>query len=108
MGSPCSCTGPYGAKLRKDAVSLKLHTAAASHAACSRGGRSAAGALRALVDQSHQEIIMSVQQRAAQGSAAAASPKFKDMGFIGKIVFIVKFVIFLCTFGFAFPTLLND
>jgi hypothetical protein len=64
--------------------------------------------LAALVHHPHQEILMAIQQHAAQGSAAAASPKFKDMGFIGKIVFIVKFVIFLCTFGFAFPTLLND
>jgi hypothetical protein len=51
---------------------------------------------------------MAIQQHAAQGSAAAASPKFKDMGIGAKLVFVVKFVIFLCSFGFAFPTLLND
>jgi hypothetical protein len=45
---------------------------------------------------------------AAQGSAAAASPKFKDMGIVGQIVFIGKLVLFICSFGFAFPTLLND
>ena len=36
------------------------------------------------------------------------SQKFKDMSFFGKLTFIGKFVIFLCTFGFAFPLLLND
>jgi hypothetical protein len=51
---------------------------------------------------------MAIQQYAAQGSAAAASPKFKDMGIVGKIVFVGKLVIFICSFGFAFPTLLND
>jgi hypothetical protein len=51
---------------------------------------------------------MLTQNSAAQGSAAAASPKFKDMGIGGKIVFMGKLVIFLCSFGFAFPTLLND
>jgi hypothetical protein len=51
---------------------------------------------------------MYTQDRAAQGSAAAASPKFKDLTFGSKVVFIGKFVVFLCSFGFAFPTLLND
>lgn len=45
---------------------------------------------------------------AQQGSAAAASPKWQQMGFGGKIVFCAKLVIFLCTFGFAFPLLLTD
>jgi hypothetical protein len=51
---------------------------------------------------------MATQQHAAQGSAVVASPKFVDMSIGGKIVFIGKFIIFLCSFGFAFPTLLND
>ena len=45
---------------------------------------------------------------AAPGGAAAPSLKFKDMGIVGKIVFIGKLIIFVCSFGFAFPTLLND
>lgn len=36
------------------------------------------------------------------------SQKFKDMTFGGKLVFIGKLVIFLCSFGFAFPLILND
>ncbi|MDB5862488.1 MAG: hypothetical protein JWO70_294 [Betaproteobacteria bacterium] len=36
------------------------------------------------------------------------STKFKDMSVGSKIVFVGKFIIFLCSFGFAFPTLLND
>ena len=36
------------------------------------------------------------------------SKKFKDMGAGEKIVFIGKLIIFLCTFGFAFPLILND
>ena len=51
---------------------------------------------------------MSTLDRAAQGSAAAASPKFKDLSVGGKIVFLSKLVVFLCSFGFAFPTLLSD
>jgi hypothetical protein len=49
-----------------------------------------------------------MENRAAQGSAAAASVKFKDLGIGEKIVFVGKLVIFICSFGFAFPTLLND
>lgn len=45
---------------------------------------------------------------AGQGSAAAASPKWEQMGIFGKIVFCGKFIIFLCTFGYAFPLLLTD
>ncbi|HEX2827078.1 MAG TPA: hypothetical protein VHP37_12075 [Burkholderiales bacterium] len=36
------------------------------------------------------------------------SQKFKDMSFGGKIVFIGKVVVFLCSFGFAFPLIFND
>ena len=36
------------------------------------------------------------------------STKWKDMTIGNKIVFIAKFIVFLCSFGFAFPTLLND
>lgn len=33
--------------------------------------------------------------------------KFVDMGFGGKLSFIVKLCVFFLTFGFAFPTLLT-
>ena len=39
---------------------------------------------------------------------SAESQKFKDMNFSGKVVFVGKLVIFLATFGFAFPLLLTD
>ena len=39
---------------------------------------------------------------------ATDSKKFKDMGAGEKIVFTGKLVVFLCSFGFAFPLLLND
>lgn len=45
---------------------------------------------------------------AEQGSAAAASPKWGSMSIVQKISFSAKLVIFLCTFGFAFPRLLTD
>ena len=51
---------------------------------------------------------MAYTNSAAPNTAAAPSPKFKDMSIGGKIVFIGKFIIFVCSFGFAFPTLLND
>lgn len=51
---------------------------------------------------------MSELNIAGQGSAAAASPKPKNLSFGGKIVFTVKLVIFLSTFGFAFPRLLTE
>jgi hypothetical protein len=51
---------------------------------------------------------MAYPNSAAPNTPAASSPKFKDMGIGGKIVFIGKFIIFVCSFGFAFPTLLND
>ena len=34
--------------------------------------------------------------------------RFWDMTFTGKIVFCLKFCLFLATFGYAFPTLLSD
>ena len=46
--------------------------------------------------------------RAAQGSAAAAETKFKDMGVGRKMTWIVKFVVFLCSFGFAFPLIMSE
>ena len=39
---------------------------------------------------------------------SAPSPKFRDLSFGGKMVFAGKLVIFLMTFGFAFPLLLSD
>jgi hypothetical protein len=43
-----------------------------------------------------------------QAQQTQSSEKFKDMSFFGKIVFIGKVIIFLCSFGFAFPLILND
>ena len=40
--------------------------------------------------------------------AAAVSTKYKDMSFGQKMVFIGKFIIFMASFGFAFPTIMND
>lgn len=40
--------------------------------------------------------------------AASDSKKFKDMGAGEKVAFVGKLVVFLCSFGFAFPLLLND
>ena len=51
---------------------------------------------------------MAYTNSAAPDTAAGSSLKFKDMSIVGKIVFVGKLVIFLCSFGFAFPTLLND
>ena len=36
------------------------------------------------------------------------SEKFRDMGAGGKLTFIGKVLIFIVTFGFVFPTILND
>ena len=37
-----------------------------------------------------------------------SSTKWKDLTFVNKIIFVGKLVVFMCSFGFAFPTLLND
>ena len=37
-----------------------------------------------------------------------SSTKWKDLTVGNKIVFIGKLIVFFCSFGFAFPTLLND
>jgi hypothetical protein len=39
---------------------------------------------------------------------ASDSKKFNQMGIGEKIVFVGKFILFVCSFGFAFPLLLND
>lgn len=41
-------------------------------------------------------------------TAVAPSLKFGQMSFGQKIVFSGKLIVFFCTFGFAFPTILND
>ena len=41
-------------------------------------------------------------------TAAVTSPKWKDLDFSGKTVFLGKLIVFLCSFGFVFPTLLSD
>ncbi len=57
---------------------------------------------------------MAKQSKAAQGSAAAATAavaeknKFKNMSFIGKIVFISKACAFFITLGFAYPNIFLD
>ncbi len=51
---------------------------------------------------------MSTPETAVPGSPVSTGVKFGDMSIGGKLVFMGKFVIFLCSFGFIFPTLLND
>ncbi len=53
---------------------------------------------------------MSNQQKAAQGSAAAAETTgaFSQMSVAGKIVHIGKACIFFLTMGFAFPNIFGD
>jgi len=51
---------------------------------------------------------MAYTDSTAPNTAVAPSLKFKDMSIGGKIVFLGKLIIFICSFGFAFPTLLND
>jgi hypothetical protein len=41
-------------------------------------------------------------------TASIPGQKFGDMNMTGKVVFCLKFCCFLASFGFAFPTLLND
>lgn len=53
---------------------------------------------------------MSNQQKAAQGSAAAAKTtvSFSAMSVVQKIFHIGKMCVFFMTFGFAFPNILGD
>lgn len=53
---------------------------------------------------------MSNQQKAAQGSAAAAETtvSFSKMSAVQKIFHIGKMCVFFMTFGFAFPNILGD
>lgn len=51
---------------------------------------------------------MNSESKAAQGSAAAAQMKFKDMGLGQKVVFIGKSCLFFLTLGFAFPNIFLD
>ena len=51
---------------------------------------------------------MVADTRAAQGSAAPAGTKFKDMGVGRKIAWIGKFIVFVCSFGFAFPLVMSE
>ena len=41
-------------------------------------------------------------------TAVLPTIKFGQLSFGQKIVFCGKLIIFFCTFGFAFPTILND
>ena len=38
----------------------------------------------------------------------AASKRFLDMSLGEKMVFLVKLLVFFCTFGFAFPKILSQ
>ncbi len=38
----------------------------------------------------------------------AQTRPFLDMGSLGRVVFLIKFAVFLCSFGFAFPRLFSD
>lgn len=53
---------------------------------------------------------MSNQQKAAQGSAAAAETTvaFSNMSVVGKIFHIGKVCVFFLTLGFAFPNILGE
>ncbi|MDH5534039.1 MAG: hypothetical protein OEZ08_00505 [Betaproteobacteria bacterium] len=53
---------------------------------------------------------MSVTAKAAQGSAASAKPelKFSQMNAAQKGVFVLKVIVMLVTFGFAFPNVLSN
>ncbi len=52
---------------------------------------------------------MSVTAKAAQGSAASAKPKrkFSQMSATQKGVFVLKVMVMVVTFGFAFPNILS-
>jgi hypothetical protein len=52
---------------------------------------------------------MSNQDPSAQGSTAPADTRltFKQMSVVQKIAHLVKLVIFICTFGFAFPHVMD-
>ncbi len=41
-------------------------------------------------------------------SQAAGNARFRNLSFFGKILFVGKLILFICSFGFAYPTLLND
>ena len=56
----------------------------------------------------HRQEADERQHRVARQQPQAPSQKFKDMSFSGKIVFLGKVVIFLASFGFAFPLIFND
>lgn len=52
---------------------------------------------------------MSNQEQAAQGSAATASrKKFENMNSSEKAAHVGKIFLFLLTFGFAYPSILQD
>jgi hypothetical protein len=47
-------------------------------------------------------------QQAKAGSAKPTKPKFSEMSTGGKLAHIGKIVIFVVTFGFAYPSLFSD
>jgi hypothetical protein len=65
---------------------------------------------QALIHPSNRSVDMSNQQKAAQGSAAAAetTTSFSNMNAFQKIIHVSKVFVFFLTFGFAFPNILGD
>jgi hypothetical protein len=51
---------------------------------------------------------MAVESPAIPDTTLVPSIKFSQLSMGEKVVFCGKVVIFFCTFGFAFPTILND
>lgn len=47
-------------------------------------------------------------QQSNSGAGATARQKFSEMSAGGKLVHVGKVVIFIMSFGFAFPTLFSD
>ena len=47
-------------------------------------------------------------QQATTGAGEPAKQKFSEMSLVGKLVHIGKVILFLASFGFAFPTLFSD
>lgn len=51
---------------------------------------------------------MSGKSRKAPAAPPAAPKRFSEMNGSGKMAFVGKVVVFVITFGFAFPTLFGD
>jgi len=49
-----------------------------------------------------------IDQQVRTGAGAVATEKFSEMSMGGKLKHIGKVILFICSFGFAFPTLFSD